>query len=348
MNVRKQLAIVFLFFLLLGSCSRQEASRQEAVHQEVTLLASGDVMLGRYVAKVMREKGSDFPLQQIAPTLQAADIVFGNLESVISRDDVALRYPDKPYNFHADDNAAPALRKAGFTVLTLANNHAMDYGSDSLVRAKGMLEQNGIRAFGAGKDLAQARQPVIIVKNGVRFGFLGYGMAHAKSVYAEKNRAGIAPIRPEDIRQDIIALRGSADVLIVSLHWGIEYETRPGEQQRVLAHKIIDWGADLIIGHHSHVMQGVEIYKGRIIAYSLGNFVFDQKGPGTDKSFLLACRFRGSSLSEAEIIPLDRFRRFFPKLAEGEEKIRILADLKAISLPLNADGLQLTNVGVVR
>jgi poly-gamma-glutamate synthesis protein (capsule biosynthesis protein) len=305
-------------------------------------------MLGRHIAKVMQASGSDFPFQKIAPTLQAADIVFGNLESVISNDDAAPSYPDKPYNFHARVEAAPALRKAGFTVLTLANNHAMDYGTDSLIRAKGLLEQNGIRAFGAGRDLAEARQPAIILKNGVRIGFLGYGMAHAKSVYAEKNRAGIAPIRPEDIRQDITALRGSVDVLVVSLHWGIEYETRPREQQRVLAHRIIDWGADLIIGHHPHVMQGVEIYKGRIIAYSLGNFVFDQKGPGTDKSFLLACRFRGGSLSGAEIVPLDRFRRFFPKLAEGEEKDRILADLKKISLPLNADSQQLTSVGMLR
>jgi poly-gamma-glutamate capsule biosynthesis protein CapA/YwtB (metallophosphatase superfamily) len=96
------------------------------------------------------------------------------------------------------------------------------------------------------------------------------------------------------------------------------------------------------------VMQGVEVYKGKIIAYSLGNFVFDQKGPGTDKSFLLACRFSGSVLSGAEIVPLDRFRRFFPRVAEGEEKSRIFSDLKRISLPINTDTHQLTRVGIVR
>jgi poly-gamma-glutamate capsule biosynthesis protein CapA/YwtB (metallophosphatase superfamily) len=335
--------IVILFLLILVSCSRQEAPRQET-----TFLAVGDIMLGRYIAKVMQTAGSDLPFHKMISALAAADIVFGNLESIISNDDAEPSFPDKPYNFHARDEAAPALQKAGFTILTLANNHAMDYGSESLVRTRALLAQNGIESFGAGKDLDEARQPSIITKNGVRFGFLGYGMAHARSVYAEKNRSGVAPIRPDDIRQDIAALRGSVDVLIVSLHWGIEYETRPQEQQRVLAHKIIDWGADLILGHHPHVMQGVEIYKGRIIAYSLGNFVFGQKGPGTDQSFMLACRFRGSSLTGAEIVPLDRFRRYFPKLAEGEEKVRLLADLKTISLPLNADSHQLTNVGIAR
>jgi poly-gamma-glutamate capsule biosynthesis protein CapA/YwtB (metallophosphatase superfamily) len=340
MNIRRRVVILFL---LLAACSREAGFRQET-----TLLAVGDVMLGRYIAKVMGAAGSELPFQQIAPALKAADIVFGNLESIISKDDTGPSFPDKPYNFHARDEAAPALRKAGFTILTLANNHAMDYGSASLVRTRALLAQNDIESFGAGKDLCEARRPSIIMKNGVRFGFLGYGMAHARSVYAEKNLPGIAPIRPEDIRKDIEALRSSVDVLVVSLHWGIEYDNKPQARQRVLAHKIIDWGADLIVGHHPHVMQGVEVYKGKIIAYSLGNFVFDQKGPGTDKSFMLACRFTGKTLTGAEIVPLDRFKRYFPKVAKGEERDRLLGDLRSLSRPLNADRYQLTRVGIVQ
>ncbi len=339
MNIRKRISILLL--LLLVSCTRQPAPPQE-----VTLLAVGDVMLGRHIGKVMQTSGSDFPFQKIAPALHAGDIVFGNLEAVISADDTPLSYPDKPYNFHASDEAAPALSKAGFTVLTLANNHAMDYGSRSLARTKTLLDRNGILSFGAGTTLAQARQPVIVTKNGVRFGFLGYGTAHSRSVYADTDRPGIAPIKPGDLQHDIESLRPQVDVVVVSLHWGIEYETRPREQQRLLAHKIIDWGADLIIGHHPHVMQGVEVYKGKVIAYSLGNFVFDQRDPATQKSFMLACRFKGNTLAGADIIPLDRFKRYFPEPAPGEKKDRILADLKTLSLPINGDSNQLIRVGM--
>ncbi|HEX9022058.1 MAG TPA: CapA family protein, partial [Nitrospirota bacterium] len=109
---------------------------------------------------------------------------------------------------------------------------------------------------------------------------------------------------------------------------------------------IIDWGADLILGHHPHVMQGIEIYKGKVIAYSLGNFVFDQKGNWTDKSFLLACRFREKTLYAAEIIPLDRFRTYFPRVAEGKTRTDILEELKKISLPINSDPQQLSRVGL--
>ncbi len=302
---------------------------------ETTLYAVGDVMLGRYIAKVMKARGSDYPFEQITATLRTGDIVCGNLEAVISPDGVAPFYPDKPYSFHASKTAAQALKRAGFHVLSLANNHAMDYGPKPLVDTRRLLGEIGITTFGAGNNILEARRPVIVIRNNLRFGFLGYGVAHSRAVYAQRNRAGIAPIGMNDIRKDILALRGRVDVLIVSLHWGTEYKNAPSRKQREEAHQIIDWGADLIIGHHPHVMQGIELYKRKLIAYSLGNFVFDQKGNGTDRSFILSCKFRKNVLYSAEIIPLDRFRTYFPKVAGGDEKKRILEDLFAISSTLN-------------
>ncbi len=293
-------------------------------------------MLGRFIGKVMNTRGEHYPFDQVRVLLRKHDIVFGNLESGIANDTSHPFFPNKPYNFAASPIAATALKEAGFTILSLANNHMLDFGPNEPAVTRSLLQKQGLFPFGAGKDISEARQPVILTRNGVRFGFLGYGVAHSRAVYAQRSQAGIAPISMNDIRKDILALRGQADVLIVSLHWGMEYENTPSKKQREEAHQIIDWGADLIIGHHPHVMQGIEIYKNRLIAYSLGNFVFDQKGNGTDRSFILACRFRGKSLYSVEIIPLDRFRSYFPRVAEGDAKKRILTELFAISSSLNS------------
>jgi poly-gamma-glutamate capsule biosynthesis protein CapA/YwtB (metallophosphatase superfamily) len=336
----KSFIILILFFF---SCNDAGG-----LGKDVTLVAVGDIMLGRYIAHVMKTRGNDFPFRGISATLRGADVVFGNLEAIISPDTVVPAYPGKPYNFHATNSAAPALRRAGFSILTVANNHAMDYGPGSLMKTKEILRENGIPTFGAGRDLNEARLPAVIVVGNIRFGFLGYGIAHSRSVYAKKNRPGIAPIRLDDIRKDIVALRSKVDVLIVSLHWGTEYENKPSEQQRVAAHKIIDWGADMIIGHHPHVIQGIERYKGKIIAYSLGNFIFDQKGISTTRSFMLICKVREHALYSTEIIPLGRFRRYFPKIAEGEEKNRLLSYISALSRPLNGPGYVLSKVGTVQ
>lgn len=331
MIVPVRLRIIFLLMLLLQSpVARCEESRN------ITLYAVGDVMLGRYIAKVMTLRGSDYPFREISATLRRGDIVFGNLEAVISNDSVAPSYPEKPYNFHASKEAAQALKRAGFHVLNLANNHAMDFGPGALLETRRLLSEQGIVTMGAGNDLNEARRSGIVIKNGTRFGFLGYGVAHSRSVYATGRHAGIAPVVLEAIHTDILSLRKHADIVIVSLHWGKEYDVVPSRKQREEAHQIIDWGADMIIGHHPHVMQGIEIYKDRVIAYSLGNFIFDQKGKGTDRSFILACRFREKTLYSAEIIPLDRFRMYFPKVAEEGARKDILKELEKSSMPLHS------------
>ena len=193
----------------------------------------------------------------------------------------------------------------------------MDFGADSLATTRSLLAANGLEAFGAGKDLAEARRPVIVTRKGIRFGFLGYGVAHSRRVYASKQRPGIAPIVMEDIRKDIAALRSKVDVLILSLHWGMEYDSLPSARQREQAHQLLDWGADMILGHHPHVVQGIEVYKNKVIAYSLGNFVFDQRGKGTNRSFILAASFGKQGFLSGRIIPLDRKKRYSSRRGRG-------------------------------
>jgi poly-gamma-glutamate synthesis protein (capsule biosynthesis protein) len=338
-----KIVVVVLLLLLLSALSGSDYNHPT---QEVCLAAVGDIMLGRYIGKVMNTRGKHYPFDQVTVLLRKHDIVFGNLESGIAKDTSAPFFPSKPYNFAASPNAARALKEAGFTVLGLANNHMLDFGPNEPALTRSLLQKQGLSPFGAGKDIGEARQPLMLTRNGVRFGFLGYGVAHSRAVYAQRNRAGIAPISMDDIRKDILVLRSQVDVLIVSLHWGIEYEKMPTRKQREEAHQIIDWGADMIIGHHPHVMQGIEIYKNKLIAYSLGNFVFDQKGNGTDRSFMLACRFQEKTLYSVEIVPLDRFRTYFPKVAEGKMRLGILKELKKISLPINSEPQKLSKIGL--
>lgn len=225
--LRFRVIFFVIFFLVQASPA---ASGEPA---ETTLYAVGDVMLGRYIDKVMKARGSDYPFGQITTALRSGDIVFGNLESIISTNSITPAFPEKPYNFHASREAAQALKNAGFDVLNLANNHAMDYGAAPLAETRRLLSENGIVSFGAGAAINEARQPAIIVKKGVRFGFLGYGVAHARAVYAGKNQGGIAPVVLDSIRKDIYGLRGKADILIVSLHWGRWRPPRNSAKRRI-------------------------------------------------------------------------------------------------------------------
>ncbi|HEY6010923.1 MAG TPA: CapA family protein, partial [Nitrospirota bacterium] len=198
-----RLSILIVLWRLLIPCS----PAAYAADRGVTMLAVGDIMLGRHIAKVMRTNGGDLPFHGIAPTLQSADIVFGNLEAVIAGDGSAPAFPEKPYSFHADKAAARSLGKAGFHLLGLANNHALDYGPSALFETRRLLREQGIVDFGAGKDIIDARRPAVLSKNGVRFGVLGYGVAHSRAVYAKKDKTGIAPIIMEHIQKDIQTLR---------------------------------------------------------------------------------------------------------------------------------------------
>ncbi len=330
-TIRLTSILLCVFFLTTLSCRDNTPAPQET-----SLLAVGDIMLGRYIGKVMHARGDNYPFDQVRELFRKNDIVFGNLESGIAKNTTAPFFPKKPYNFAASPAAAGALREAGFSVLGLANNHLLDFGPGEPALTRSLLHAQGLSSFGAGDNIREARQPAVLVRNGIRFGFLGYGVAHSRAVYAQKNRSGIAPIVMDDIRKDIQALRSAVDVLVISLHWGIEYENTPSKKQREEAHQIIGWGADIIIGHHPHVMQGIEVYRNKVIAYSLGNFIFDQKGKGTDRSFILACRFIGKTLYSAEIIPLGRFKTYFPRIAEDGAGKSIIKEVITFSSSLRS------------
>lgn len=197
------------------------------------------------------------------------------------------------------------LTFAGFDGLSIANNHILDWGSDALEDTIRILKENGIQPAGAGMNYEEANVPAIFAIRGMRLAILAYTTLYPQSLEARKNSAGVSSFDLEGAKEKIRGLKnsGAADIVIVSIHWGDEYEAHANDEQKMIARALIDAGADLIIGHHSHVVQEVEKYKNSWIAYSLGNFVFDQGfSKETMEGLMLKATVRNKEIFDVETI----------------------------------------------
>jgi poly-gamma-glutamate synthesis protein (capsule biosynthesis protein) len=235
-------------------------------------------MLARSIGTALARNLDDFPFGAVASILQSADVTVGNLECALG---TAGKRARKSYTFLGPPDAAASLANAGFDVVSLANNHSLDYGPSALNETRGLLSAVGILYAGAGADEAAAHRPAVLAIKGLRLAFLAYVNTPAEGSYrastwgAKGNKAGVAWANPKRIAADVASARARADVVIVLLHSGRENVQVPDSTQRRVARAAIDAGAALVIGSHPHVLQGVERYRGGVIAYSLGNFVFD-------------------------------------------------------------------------
>ena len=257
----------------------REPENESVVH----LLAVGDISLDRSLGEAIRRDDLQYPFSAVADRLQAADISVGNLESALGDTGMPQK---KTYTFRAPPEAAVSLASGGFDLLSLANNHGMDYGAEALLQALDLLHQQALSTIGAGKNDAEAYAPQIIEVNGLKTAFFGYanvpvegGGFDVASWTAENDKPGIAWAEPQIVAEDITAVRDQVDLIVVLLHSGIEYLPTPSDAQQAIAHAAIDAGADLVIGHHAHILQGIEYYKDGVIIYGTGNFAFDIIGP---------------------------------------------------------------------
>lgn len=274
----------------------------------IRIMAVGDIMLGRTIGKRISQDYSK-PFSEVKSILANADILFGNLESPIS--DRGQKTSGKGITFTANPASVKSLSYAGFDVVSVANNHSMDYGSPALMQTIDLLDNEKILHCGAGKNISEARKPAIIDEYGVKIAFLAYtdmyDIYFSKSKFtfeAGENKAGVAPRKLDYIINDIKEAKNHANMVVVSLHWGIEESFDVSEDMIDFAHKLIDSGADVILGHHPHQLQGIEIYKGKPIAYSLGNFIFDQNDDENKESMILDLGYDKTSLVSAKAIPL--------------------------------------------
>ena len=208
------------------------------------------------------------------------------------------------YSFRADPRVVEGLKFAGFGVLGLANNHMYDWDRPALLDTVQRLRAAGLQPVGAGANELEAHYPLIVNLKGVRLAFLAYVGIEPKEAAAGPDQPGVAWLDGDRVLSDIRFARPLADVLIVCLHWGVEYAPRPSRKQIELAHQMIDAGADLVVGGHPHVTQPCEFYHGHWIAYSLGNFIFDQHWPSTHHGLMLRVTLTGKQITDATTIPI--------------------------------------------
>ncbi|KUO72512.1 MAG: hypothetical protein APF77_12065 [Clostridia bacterium BRH_c25] len=239
--------------------------------------------------------------------------------------------------FRGSELNVAALKGAGFDLLSLANNHTMDQGREGLTDTIKVLESYGIKTVGAGMSRSEARKPVFIEKGKTRIGFLGYSDFPPEGYMYDEDKADVARADMKSLGEEAKAAREQCDFLVVSFHWGKEFDRYPGDRQREMAHTAIENGADLVIGHHPHVLQSVEEYKGKLIFYSLGNFVFDRQLPGgTDESVIIDITVDRGGWKETRIIPI-RIEACRPVIAQGQAAESVLDKYKECSADYGAD-----------
>jgi len=292
--------------------------------EELSLVVTGDIMLGRYIDLDYEQNKSD-PFEKISAILSNSDITLGNLECSLARDPKKLKPVLTGYVFRSDEAYGKLLKGAKFDSLTIANNHALGGGNTAVFKTIEVLDGMGIVHFGGGANLAEAKKYKIIERKGVRVGFLGTTMECPDTYPAGENSPGVYKCSEVSIIEDIKEAKKYCDLLVVSIHWGKEKTLELTPVQIRLARKMIEEGADAVIGNHPHVIQGFELYKGKFIVYSLGNLVFDNlnKSANTDKGVILRLSYESLSkeLKTVEAYPVIlKYKKFYPVPADKTEK----------------------------
>lgn len=316
--------------------SQVEEQKRESIIKDITISFAGDVTMGNYKGSSYygsfdheferQGKDYDYFLKNVKPIFEKDDLTVVNLEGPLTN---ASKAKEKKFAFKGKPEYINILKSGSVEAVSVANNHSEDYFEEGMKDTKFILDENKINYFALGKD-------AVIDVNGIKVGLLGYNGLSTE--YNEKNL--------KQMEDEIKALKEKSDVVMVYFHWGIELEYSPDKKQKDFAHYVIDKGADLVIGSHPHVVQGIEKYKDKYIAYSLGNFCFGgNKNPSDTDSYIYQQTFtfsdnKLSSIKEPNIIPTaitssSSRNNYQPKVLDGSEKDRVLNKLEKISKDLN-------------
>ncbi len=306
----------------------------------IRLAAVGDINMDRAPAYILTELGDlPYPFALVKPVFDAADYTIGNLETALGDvgEPAAKRYP-----FRSPPVAAEALAVGGVDLVSLANNHAQDYGPEALLQGIDLLHAAGVATVGGGANDEAAHAPHVADIGGLRVAFLGYVHVPIEAVTnfdtqtwaATADAPGLAWGDPARIRADVAAARPEADLVVVILHSGYEYIEEPSEEQVAAARAAVDAGADLVVGHHAHILQGIHRYTDGVIAYGLGNFVFDIDGP--PETTILNVWLDRDGVRQLELIPAIILEHGRPRLAEPSEAGPILSRVYYLTTILNA------------
>jgi poly-gamma-glutamate capsule biosynthesis protein CapA/YwtB (metallophosphatase superfamily) len=301
--VKRRVQVAALAAALLAGCTQQREPAPQAKYPAYNrLIFAGDVMFARAVrSEILAARDTALPFRKIAPLMAGADIAFVNLESPFSDQGP---YLPEGLVFHAAPEMISGLELAHIAVVSTANNHARDCGAHGVEFTVAWLRQHGMAAVGSGLDAREAHRGVVLTRYGVRFGFLGYTYDQSNGNWKDVDpRVALADMAA--MRSDVESLKRRCDVVIVSMHHGIEYMTKQSAAQIEFAHAAIDAGATLVVGHHPHVVEPIEQYHGGEIMYSLGNFVFDQyQRTATQHGEIVQVSFLGQQILATHVIPI--------------------------------------------
>ncbi|HYM92004.1 MAG TPA: CapA family protein [bacterium] len=303
----------------------------------------GDVMLGRLVNRCLKRVPAEYPWGDTLPLLRTADAVFINLECVIA--DRGKPWPRKVFTFRTDSRNVEVLRTAHVTVASLANNHSLDYGAEALLDCLEILQRHGIWAVGAGATLGAARLPAVLAVCGARIAVIAV-TDNEPEWQAGEETPGVffVPFADKNPRlHDLFALvedvRKASDLVIVSAHWGPNWGRTPLPEHVEAAHRLIDAGADVVFGHSPHILRGIEIYRGRPILYSCGNFVDDyavDEDERNDESGIFSIECDQQGVRRVLFTPTV-ITRFQARLARGADWTRILGQMRTVCAGLGTD-----------
>ncbi|MDT3425134.1 poly-gamma-glutamate synthesis protein (capsule biosynthesis protein) [Paenibacillus forsythiae] len=333
--MRKCSAIIIVIMLVLyaqeGTGAAASAPNQASASDRVSLVFAGDILLDGYVGDQIAKYGVNYPFLKVAPVLKTADVAFANLETPVSTRGQAA---DKTFAFRSRPGTLAGLNYAGIDGVTVANNHILDYGQTAMLDTLSFLDKYGIGRTGAGKDMDEAFKPYTRYVKGKKIAVLGVSRVLSDpSWYAGRNKPGAASAySTEPLLGKIRQAAKASDFTVVYIHWNQEFKDYPLQASRQLARQMIDSGADLIIGSHSHCLMGVEYYKHKPVYYSLGNFVFNRSSRGGEKtldSMLANFQISGDKLS-ASITPV-KIMRGQPVFMDANYNKKIIQTLNKLS-----------------
>ncbi|WP_374148496.1 CapA family protein [Priestia megaterium] len=295
--------VVFMYGAVWVSKPSEAVENNTKDDSLVTATMVGDIMLGRNVEKVTNRQGQDYLFRNVESYFKNADYSTANFDHPVTAND---EYPaqDKPIVLRTDEQSVKTLKNLNFSVLNVANSHSMDYLEEGLNDTVKAFNQSKMDFVGMGGNLEEASNINYQTVNGIKIATLGFTDTYTAYSAANDNDPGILPAKPEIFIPLIQEAKEKANLVVVHAHWGEEYDTTPSPRQKGLAKAMADAGADIILGHHPHVLQPIDTYKNTVIFYSLGNFVFDQGWSASRESALVQYKLKKDGTARFEVTPL--------------------------------------------
>jgi len=296
--------ILIVGYVLIPQKMRNAKSQMR--NDTVLIGLAGDTMLGRLVNEKITNVGDyKYPWGDMLEVLKSTDVNLVNLETTLTK---STKEVPKTFNFKADPDKVQCLTEAKVDVVSLANNHSLDYDTEGLIETLEVLDEAGILHAGAGKNIEEAKKPVIIEKNGVTIGIIGT-QDNEPGWLANKKTPGTYYVMTGDVskvEKEIADLKKKVDIVIYTTHWGPNMRERPPKEFQKFARQLIDLGVDIFHGHSAHIFQGIEVYNGGLLLYDTGDFLDDYYVPPelrNDRSFFYLVEADKSGIQSVQLIP---------------------------------------------